>query len=124
MCCKSAAGIVGAAVEVAVSAVAEDEGAAALGTDAGGYLGVCFALGGIDVANVGSVVHLIPDVLLREAGHDTAKVGIRKARIGVALDGGQQLVIVDDMVLGGDVLQDSTASKHDDGHDLQVGPGA
>ena len=64
MRCEPATGIVGAAVEVAVSAVAEDEGAAALGTDAGGYLGVGFALGGIDVADVGSVVHLIPDVLL------------------------------------------------------------
>ncbi len=31
---ESAAGIVGAAVEAAVSAVTEDEGAAALGTDA------------------------------------------------------------------------------------------
>ena len=56
--------IVGAAVEVAVSAVAEDKGAAALGTNAGSYFAVGFALGGIDVADVGSVVHLIPDILL------------------------------------------------------------
>ena len=69
---EAAAGIVGAAVEVAVSAVAEDKGAAALGTDAGSYLGVGFALGGIDVADVGAVVHLIPDVLLGETGHNTA----------------------------------------------------
>ena len=27
------------------------------------------------------------------------------------------------MVLRGDVLQDGTASKHDDGHHLQIGPG-
>lgn len=40
------------------------------------------------------------------------------------MDGGQQLVIVDDMVLRGDVLQDGTASKYDDGHHLQIGPGS
>ena len=62
--CEAAAGVVGAAVEVAVSAVAEDEGAAALGTNAGSYFAVGCVLGGIDVADVGSVVHLIPDVLL------------------------------------------------------------
>ena len=39
------------------------------------------------------------------------------------MDGGQQLVIVDDMVLGGDVAQDGLACKYHDGHDLQVGPG-
>ena len=38
-----ATGIVGAAVEVAVSAVTEDEGAATLGTNAGGYFAVFFA---------------------------------------------------------------------------------
>lgn len=71
MSCEPAAGVVGATVEVAVSAVTKDEGASALGADARGYLGVGFALGGIDVADVGAVVHLTPDVLLCEAGHDT-----------------------------------------------------
>jgi len=61
---KAAAGIVGAAVEVAVSAVAEDEGAAALGTNAGSYFAVGFVLGCIDVAHMGAVIDLIPDVLL------------------------------------------------------------
>lgn len=37
MRCKPTTGIVGASVEVAVFAVAENEGAAALGTNAGGY---------------------------------------------------------------------------------------
>ena len=64
MSCEPAAGIVGATVEVAVSAVAEDEGAAALGTNAGGYFAVGFVLGGIDVAHMGAVIYLIPDVLL------------------------------------------------------------
>ena len=64
LCCEPAAGIVGAAVEVAVSAVAEDEGAAALGANAGGYFAVGFVLGGIDVAYMGAVIYLIPDVLL------------------------------------------------------------
>ncbi len=50
-------------------------------------------------------------------------ISIRETGIAVALDGGQQLVIVDDMMLGGDVAQDGLASKHHDGHDLQVGPG-
>lgn len=44
---KPAAGIVGAAVEVAISAVAEDEGAAALGTDARSNLDVGITLGGV-----------------------------------------------------------------------------
>jgi len=61
---KAAAGIVGAAVEVAVSAVAENEGAAALWTNAGSYFAVGFVLGGIDVAQMGAVIHLISDVLL------------------------------------------------------------
>lgn len=61
---KPATGVVGAAVEVAVSAVAEDESAATLGTDAGSYFAVGFVLGGIDVAHMGSVIDLIPDVLL------------------------------------------------------------
>ena len=61
---KAAAGVVGAAIEVAVSAVAEDESAAALGANAGGYFAVSFVFGGIDVTHVGAVIYLIPDVLL------------------------------------------------------------
>ena len=61
---KAAAGIVGAAVEVAVSAVAEDEGAAALGTNAGSYFAVSFVFSGIDVTHMGAVIHLISNVLL------------------------------------------------------------
>lgn len=52
MCCKAAAGIVGASVEVAVSAVSEDKGTAALGTNAGNYFAVRFALGGIDITDI------------------------------------------------------------------------
>lgn len=64
MRCKPTTGIVGASVEVAVFAVAENEGAAALGTNAGGYFAVSFVLGGIDVAHMGLVIHLVSDVLL------------------------------------------------------------
>ena len=64
MRCKAAAGIVGASVEVAVSAVAEDESATALGANARGYFAVRFVLGGIDVTHMGAVIHLPPDVLL------------------------------------------------------------
>ena len=64
MRCESAAGIIGAAVEAAVFAVAEDESAAALGANAGSYFAVSFVFSGIDVTHMGAVIHLISNVLL------------------------------------------------------------
>lgn len=69
-----------------------------------------------------SVIKLFSYILLGKAADYSGDIGIREVRDAVALDGGQQLLNVDDMVLRVDVRKDGTTSKHHYWHHLQVGP--
>ena len=71
LCGESTAGIVGTTIETAISAISVNKGATTLGTNARGYLVVDISLGSIDVARMGSVVHLLSDVLHRKIVNHT-----------------------------------------------------